>query len=130
MKQILILLGAGICLFAFSPQAENEFTWNHLSSTSGDIEVPNSGNQQTATALFDVNKGGLNDFFIAERSQAPSVVLYIRAAGCWDRYIVDSDPLRIEAGSAFFDIDGDGDYDILGKPYTWEAPRLDIWIQE
>jgi hypothetical protein len=28
------------------------------------------------------------------------------------------------------DLDGDGDLDILGKPYTWEAPRLDIWINE
>jgi len=28
------------------------------------------------------------------------------------------------------DLDGDGDFDILGKPYTWETPRLDIWINE
>ena len=28
------------------------------------------------------------------------------------------------------DLDGDGDLDILGKPYTWKAPRLDIWINE
>ena len=26
------------------------------------------------------------------------------------------------------DLDGDGDIDILGKPYNWETPRLDIWI--
>lgn len=26
------------------------------------------------------------------------------------------------------DLDGDGDLDILGKPYAWEAPRLDIWL--
>ena len=26
------------------------------------------------------------------------------------------------------DLDGDGDLDILGKPYQWEAPRLDIWL--
>ncbi len=28
------------------------------------------------------------------------------------------------------DLDGDGDLDILGKPYNWETPRLDIWINE
>ncbi|MCK5469123.1 MAG: VCBS repeat-containing protein, partial [Cyclobacteriaceae bacterium] len=28
------------------------------------------------------------------------------------------------------DLDGDGDYDILGKPYTWKAPLLNIWINE
>lgn len=27
------------------------------------------------------------------------------------------------------DLDGDGDLDILGKPYNWDAPRLDIWLQ-
>jgi hypothetical protein len=28
------------------------------------------------------------------------------------------------------DLDGDGDYDVLGKPYTWQAPLLNIWLQE
>jgi hypothetical protein len=26
------------------------------------------------------------------------------------------------------DLDGDGDIDILGKPYNWETPKLDIWL--
>lgn len=29
-----------------------------------------------------------------------------------------------------FDLDGDGDTDILGKPYNWDAPRLDIWLNQ
>jgi hypothetical protein len=28
------------------------------------------------------------------------------------------------------DLDGDGDLDILAKPYTWQTPRLDIWLNE
>lgn len=28
------------------------------------------------------------------------------------------------------DFDGDGDYDIIGKPYAWDTPRLDLWINE
>ena len=32
--------------------------------------------------------------------------------------------------SRIADLDGDGDYDILGKPYKWKAPRLDIWLNE
>jgi hypothetical protein len=28
------------------------------------------------------------------------------------------------------DLDGDGDLDVLGKPYTWNAPLLNIWINE
>jgi hypothetical protein len=26
------------------------------------------------------------------------------------------------------DLDGDGDLDILDKPYTWDAPRIDVWL--
>jgi VCBS repeat protein len=26
------------------------------------------------------------------------------------------------------DLDGDGDIDILGKPYNWKTPRLDVWL--
>ena len=26
------------------------------------------------------------------------------------------------------DLDGDGDIDILGKPFNWETPRVDIWL--
>lgn len=32
--------------------------------------------------------------------------------------------------SKFADLDGDGDFDILGKPYGWDVPRLDIWLNE
>ncbi len=26
------------------------------------------------------------------------------------------------------DLDGDGDLDLLNKPYTWETPRVDVWL--
>ena len=26
------------------------------------------------------------------------------------------------------DLDGDGDLDLLNKPYTWDAPRVDVWL--
>jgi hypothetical protein len=28
------------------------------------------------------------------------------------------------------DLDGDGDYDILSKPYNWDTPRLDIFLNQ
>lgn len=28
------------------------------------------------------------------------------------------------------DVDGDGDLDVINKPYSWEAPRIDFWIQD
>jgi hypothetical protein len=27
------------------------------------------------------------------------------------------------------DLNGDGTIDILDKPYNWEAPRVDLWLQ-
>ncbi len=30
--------------------------------------------------------------------------------------------------SKIADLDADGDYDILSKPYNWKAPRLDIFL--
>jgi hypothetical protein len=26
------------------------------------------------------------------------------------------------------DLDGDGDLDILNKPYNWQTPRVDVWL--
>ena len=28
------------------------------------------------------------------------------------------------------DLNGDGKPDVLDKPYTWEEPRIDVWLQE
>jgi hypothetical protein len=28
------------------------------------------------------------------------------------------------------DLDGDGDLDVLNKPYNWEVPRVDVWLNE
>jgi len=27
------------------------------------------------------------------------------------------------------DLNGDGRMDVLDKPYNWEAPRVDVWLQ-
>ena len=104
--------------------------WNLVSSTNGEIEVQNSGNQQTASLVVDVDKDGAMNFFISERTAASSLTLFKYTNGKWVRHIVDAEPLHIEAGSASHDIGGDGDLDVLGKPYTWNAPLLHIWIKE
>jgi hypothetical protein len=41
----------------------------------------------------------------------------------WDRLRLSQQP-----GGRLVDLDGDGDLDVLGKPYTWSAPRVDVWL--
>lgn len=128
-----------VCLFAIALSVpvgisaeDSGILWRHLSSANGDMEVPNPGMQQTSCAVFDVDKDGDNDFIITERSEAPSVVLYRREKNGWTRFIVDDMKLRIEAGSAVYDIDGDGDLDVVfggdggsNQVWWWENPYPD-----
>jgi hypothetical protein len=110
-------------------KAEVSYRWLHISSTKGEIEVPNEGNQQTATLVMDVDKNGVNDFIISERTKAPALLLYRRTKTGWDRYVIDKDHLTIEAGSTYSDIDRDGDMDVVfggdgqsNQLWWWENP--------
>ncbi len=107
--------------------------WRHLSTVNGDLPVPNAGKQQTASIVFDVDQDGVNDFMIAERTEAPSVVWYRRISDGWEKYVVEDKPLHIEAGSACHDIDGDGDIDVVfggdyqsNEMWWWENPYPDF----
>lgn len=119
-------------LAGYTPPEKTQlsYEWQHLSSVNGDLPTPNEGNQQTATLVMDVDKDGVNDFIITERTKAPSVIWYRRTASGWDRYVVETDALTIEAGSTYTDIDGDGDLDIVfggdgqsNKVWWWENPH-------
>jgi len=107
--------------------------WKHLSTVSGDLEIPNTGSQQTEALVVDVDKDGINDFLIAERTKAPSVVWYRKVKKGWEKYTVETEPLHIEAGSACLDIDGDGDTDVVfggdsesNCVWWWENPYPDF----
>jgi hypothetical protein len=132
MKLSFISILIIIILFACQAPVKKEktsFSWQYFSSKNGDIEVPNIGNQQTASAVYDINLDGYNDFIITERSNAPAVVWYQRIPDGWKRHIIDTEPLHIEAGSAVSDIDGDNDLDVVfagdfasNQVWWWENP--------
>jgi hypothetical protein len=103
--------------------------WVHLSSEYGNISKPSLSTQQTASLILDVDKNGINDFIIGTRQHGPSVLWYRRVAAGWAKYTVEKDTLPIEAGGTFYDIDRDGDLDIVfgadasdNKMWWWENP--------
>jgi len=113
--------------------ASTEFRWKHLSTANGDLPLPNKGTEQTSTTIADFDKDGINDFVITERTAPDSVVLFRRGASGWTRYVIERDPLHIEAGSLATDIDGDGDLDFVAggdwksnEVWWWENPYPDL----
>ena len=128
MKNISLFFSALFAVLIVHAQPSlPDIDWKFYSSEKGDIPVPNGGAEQTSDAVFDIDKDGINDFIITERTKAPSVVWYKKNGDKWDRYILDDEPLRIEAGSAFYDIDNDGDLDPV---FGGESQSNNIWWWE
>jgi len=129
-----IIAACLLLLAEYSEAQQIKVNWVHLSSKTGDIEAPNGGGQQTSAAVTDFDNDGINDFCISERTQSPCLVWYRRTAKGWDKYVVESDPMSPEAGTVAFDVDRDGDMDIIaagdgGKTkevYWWENPFPDF----
>lgn len=115
-------------LLAATTAAEPQ--WQHLSTEKGDLPLPWEAIEQTAAIVGDFDGDGVNDFAIGSRKVAPAVVMYRRTANNgWDRYVIEPEMLRVEAGGAVYDIDGDGDLDVSfggdgtsNEVWWWENP--------
>ncbi|NIM96185.1 MAG: VCBS repeat-containing protein [Anaerolineales bacterium] len=115
--------------FLILPSSEEGPGWKQLSTVNGDLPKPGPGKQQTASLILDIDLDGREDFVIAERTKAPSVHWYRNLTSGWEKYVLDTSQLSIEAGGDFHDIDGDGDLDISfggdassNKVWWWENP--------
>ncbi len=89
--------------------------------------------------LGDIDRDGHLDIFVAEMAKwgrqtepdnpkAAAYILYGDGKGTFEKTEFVIGHGWHEARLA--DLDGDGDLDILNKPYTWETPRIDIWLNE
>ncbi len=109
--------------------------WKHYSSAKGDFQAPGVGNQ-SALLVFDIDKDGTDEIVVAGWGDT-SMVWYKKTGDSWANYLLDNSNSHIEAGGAVYDIDGDGDLDILhggswatNEIWWWENPYPDFDPEE
>ncbi|MDX2473516.1 MAG: FG-GAP-like repeat-containing protein [Candidatus Krumholzibacteria bacterium] len=114
----------GLLLLLSTPGAAIAQAWLLESTSQGDIPIPNSGNEQTACVVGDIDGDGRQDIVVAERTEAPAVTMFSRHTDGWERTVIDNGILPIEAGGAIVDIDGDGYLDIC---FSGDYQSNQIW---
>jgi hypothetical protein len=87
--------------------------WKHLSSRRGELPAPSNGTEQTAALVFDIDGDKTADIVVSERTTAPGITWLRHTAHGWVRYVIDDQHRRPEAGGRFFDVDADGDLDLI-----------------
>jgi hypothetical protein len=123
--EIVLVVGDGIApMYLYEWQ---EGTWKRKTLIN---EVDNGHSLD----IIDFNGDGHPDIFNAEmrfsgeyNPDAKLRILLGDGKGNFVDYIVNEGFSHHEAKIA--DLDGDGDFDILSKPYAFRAPGIDIWLQ-
>jgi len=128
MKATLQIFSQGLLLVAFaSSVVAGDPSWQRRSSATGDLPVPNRGDQQTCCVVADLDGDGIDDFVVGERTQKPSIVWYKYNGKGWDTRVIDQTHLKPEAGGVCFDVDRDGDQDVV---FGQDASGTEIWWWE
>ena len=79
--------------------------WTHLSTATGELPVPSSSTQQTASLILDIDNDNVNDVVIGTRQgTGPSLVWFKYDDKSWQRYVIEDEVLSIEAGGAYDDM--------------------------
>ncbi len=128
MKTYLPFLLLNFVAAAMTPETwAADPSWERCSSISGDLPIPNEGDQQTCCVTADLDGDGIQDFVVGERTKAPAIVWYKYKGEGWERFIIEDAPLKPEAGGICFDVDQDGDPDVL---FGQDGSGSDLWWWE
>jgi hypothetical protein len=101
--------------------------WQRLSSRRGELPAPGTSREQTGVLTAHLDKDSpATDFVMSFRVTGPALVWFRRSPKGWDRYVIEKDFLPIEAGGAAYDIDGDGDTDVVFGN-DWQGDKLWWW---
>ena len=106
-------------------KSRSQVCWRQLSNHSEEF-APAGVGQQSAALVFDIDRDGRDDFVIAGWSRETSMVWFRSTADGPQRYLIDNRQSHIEAGGDAFDIDADGDLDIV-QGGSWNTNQLWWW---
>ncbi len=127
--EIVLVVGDGwapMILYEYKDKSLGDKTW--VPKTI--IDTVSNGH---SLAIVDFNGDGNMDIWNAEmtlggNTNAVNQILLGDGKGNFPRVIEVSRGIDVHE-SEIADLDGDGDLDILGKPFNGDTPRLDIWLQ-
>ena len=119
-----------ILTFISAPARVREIHLRRLSSTQSELPVPGTSREQTGDVAARLDPDSpATDFVLSFRVVGPALLWYRRNPKGWDRYLIEKEFLPIEAGGTAFDVDGDGDLDVIfgsdsqgNKLWWWENP--------
>jgi sugar phosphate isomerase/epimerase len=104
-----------------------EIRWEHFSSRNGDLPAPGTSREQTGILTARIDRDSpATDFVMSFRVVGPALVWFRRTPAGWDRYVIEKEFLTLEAGGASYDIDGDGNNDIVFGN-DWQGDKLWWW---
>ncbi len=124
MKKLSLICLLILCVEILNAQ---KVTWQHQSTANNHIELPfANANMQTSCVVTDLNNDGVNDIVVTCRNATPAIAAYIRKEKNWQKQIIEPQMHTIEAGGTHYDVDADGDEDLIFGG-DWQSNEIWWW---